>query len=163
IEAMLDLYQLPLLHYKPGEAPKGNGKANGQAAEFNFKQSGPVDVDARLAAMEYKGRGDSSIHSTQLSVTGALINRGEPVDYITDGVLAETGRVADQDTPKDENEAKEQGKLAPSKWDWDKERYDIRKMCFDLINKAMRINGEDLGHTLPERLYDQWNKILTAG
>src|SRR5262249_53006819 len=98
IEAMLDLYQSPLLHYRPGEAPKGNGKANGQAAEFDFGR-GPVDVEARLAAMEYKGAGYRSIHSTQLSVTGALLNRGEPVDEIVARVLAETGRVAERDTP----------------------------------------------------------------
>lgn len=163
IEEMLDLYQFPLLHYRPGKAPKTNGKANGHATEFDFEPSGPIDVEARLAAMEYKGAGYHSIHFTQLHVTGALLNRGEPVDEITARVLAETARVADRDTPANEAEAGEQGKLAPSKWDWDKERKDIRQMCFDLINKAMRVNGEDLGHTLPERLYDQWNKILCTG
>src|SRR5262245_52977271 len=96
---MLDIYgDAQLLHYKPKE------KANGQAAPLI--SSGPVDADARLAAMQHKGAGDSSIHLTQLHVTGSLTRAGCLIDDTVALVLARTKEVAPQ----------------PNNWDWEQER-----------------------------------------
>jgi putative DNA primase/helicase len=59
IEDTLDLYdeREPLLHYKP--SADGAARTAERAAPA---YSGPVDVEARLAAMRFEGPGESSIH-----------------------------------------------------------------------------------------------------
>ena len=42
----------------------------------------PVDVEQRLADMEYKGEGDASVHSTQLSVTASMLSSGAEIDDV---------------------------------------------------------------------------------
>ncbi|WP_456703025.1 hypothetical protein [Bradyrhizobium sp. USDA 4449] len=48
------------------------------AETHTFKPS--VDVKARLDAMGYMAGGEANIHQTQLSVTAALLNAGQPID-----------------------------------------------------------------------------------
>jgi hypothetical protein len=142
---MLDLYgERALLSYKP--YPE-KSTANQQAASSSL---GPVDVGARLAAMQWQGAGDSSIHLTQLHVTAALTSAGEPVTETVDKVLAAT-RIAAAGDPDH------------GRWNWGMERRELERMCFDLVTKKFREEGIDLSHTLPDELYSQWQARLKEG
>ena len=79
----------------------------------------PIDVEARLAAMEFGGGGDSSVHMTQLSVTAALTVAGWDEDEIVDIVLAATRAAA-----------------GSRKWNWVAEEKKVRKMCRDAARKV---------------------------
>src|SRR5262249_48570549 len=125
------------------KAPEVRGK------EFDFSQEndwGPVDVEARLAAMRYMGHGLASIHATQLAVTGSLTRAGKRIEETVARVLARTREVA----PANET------------WNWDKEERDIEDMCKDLVNKAVAA-GDDLSHTLPDELFTAWQRIKERG
>ena len=142
---MFDLYSdRPLLNYKPKQ------EGNAHDKDYQPASDGPVDVEGRLAAMCFEGPGDTSIHRTQLQVTAALISAGRPVAETVERVLAATREAVKSDP-------------ACTKWDWAEEEVAIARMCYDLINKAMRQNGEDLGHCLPDNLCDDWNKAIAAG
>src|SRR5262249_13907864 len=71
----------------------------------------PIDVETRLAAMTFGAKDNTCIHKTQLSVTAALVARGEPIDDIVDSVLQRTMEVGEKD------------------WDWKTEEDGIREMC----------------------------------
>src|SRR5262249_5136148 len=118
--------------------------------DFTEATPGSVDVEMRLATMKYKGKGWTSIHATQLSVTAALTADNRPIEETVERVLAETRRVAERDDPG-------------QKWNWDAERHDITQLCTDLVNKKFKEEGVDLSHTLPEPLYQKWQKDLEAG
>jgi hypothetical protein len=49
-------------------------------AEPQSDPGGPIETDARLAAMQFQGDGDRSIHLTQLQVTASLTGIGRPVE-----------------------------------------------------------------------------------
>jgi hypothetical protein len=86
---------------------------------------GPVvDVGGRLAAMRYRGSGDSSIHATKLAVSAAMLSRGTSVEEVISIVLAAT-RVA----------AGTEG----ARWNWQHEERDIRHMCETWARK--KLNG----------------------
>jgi len=143
---MLDLYcERPLLSYRP--KPEISNANPHQAAPSPL---GPVNVDARLAAMQWQGAGDSSIHLTQLHVTAALTSAGEPVTETVEKVLAATRAVAVGDPDH-------------GKWNWGMERRELERMCFDLVTKKFREEGIDLSHTLPDELYSQWQARLKEG
>jgi hypothetical protein len=84
-----------------------------------------IDVEQRLADMAYRGAGDSSIHSTQCSITAAMLNRNVPVNEVVNAVLAETKRAAGADG---------------ARWDWAREEKDIRAMCASWARK--KLNGQ---------------------
>src|SRR5262245_38999649 len=112
--------------------------------------AGPVETDARLAAMQFQGDGDRSIHLTQLHVTASLTGLGRPVEETVGRILAATQAAVANDPRCNE-------------WNWDLERFDLVRMCYDLVNKAMKDNGEDLSHCLPDDLYDGWQNVLAKG
>src|SRR5262249_2581522 len=89
--------------------------------------------------MEHKGAGDSSIHLTQLHVTGSLTRAGCLIEDTVERVLARTKEVAPQ----------------PNSWDWEQERVDVMRMCTDLVNK-----DHNLACTLPDSLLRAWNRLL---
>jgi hypothetical protein len=130
----------------PPEQPAGSA----QSRDAERGSAGPVDVEDRLAAMRFKGPGDSGVHLTQLSVTGSLTRAGWRVEDTTEYVLRAT-RAAVANDPR------------CADWDWDKERIAIAHMCFDLVNKTMRLDGEDLSHVLPDNLYRDWQAVLQRG
>ena len=72
-----------------------------------------IDVEARLAAMEHKGAGETAINVTQRDVSAKLISAGWTEDAVVDRLMKETERVA----PKNEN------------WNWAEEETQIRSMC----------------------------------
>jgi hypothetical protein len=141
---MFDLYGERTLRYRPGVE---NTDADQLIAPVSF---GPVDVEARLAAMKWQGAGDSSIHHTQLHVTAALTSAGEPIVETVERVFAATHIAALGDPDH-------------SRWNWGMERREIERMCFDLVTKKFREEGIDLSHTLPDELYSQWQARLKEG
>jgi hypothetical protein len=92
-----------------------------------FATKPPIDVEARLAAMQYQGAGDASIHSTQVSVSAALLNRGQPIDEVIEILLAST-RVA-------------AGPFG-ARWNWQREERAIRQMCESWLAKHPEIAVE---------------------
>jgi hypothetical protein len=95
------------------------------AADIPGASSAPVDVDARLDGMRYRGPGESSVHGTQIACTAALLNRGADVEEIVAKVLAATRRAAGE---------------AGARWDWSREERDIRAMCASWTRK--KSNGQ---------------------
>ena len=149
-DAMFDLYGgQPLLNPKRVEIGGDNGTAKSRDAG-DMQASSRVDADERLAAMRYQGGGESSIHLTQLQVTASLTSAGRPVEETVTQVLAATKEAVKRNP-------------ACTGWNWEAEETGIARMCYDLINKAMREDGEDLGHCLPGALYDDWGKAIAEG
>jgi DNA polymerase I-like protein with 3'-5' exonuclease and polymerase domains len=74
----------------------------------------PIDVPARLMAMQFQGRGGSSIHTTQLACTAAMLSRGAGIDEVVAPVLTATRRAAG---------------AVGERWNWKEEEREIRAMC----------------------------------
>jgi AAA domain len=100
--------------------------------------------------MRWQGAGGSAVHATQRDVTASLTGRGRPIEETVARVLAATKAMAIAD-PRCAN------------WNWAKEEEDIRRLCYGFVSKVMREDGEDLGHTLPDKLYDAWNQMIAQG
>jgi hypothetical protein len=84
---MVDLYDgRPLL------TRKQKAKANGRDRGSEDGTHEPVDVEARLSAMQFEGPGDTGIHNTQLAVTASMLRAGVTVDCVVDDVTAATRR-----------------------------------------------------------------------
>lgn len=88
------------------------------AATLGFKP--PTDVEARLAAMDYQGSGETSIHHTQLACSASLMNRGVPLDEVVETLLSATRAAA--------------GEMG-ARWNWSREETGIRRMCEDWSRK----------------------------
>jgi hypothetical protein len=75
---MIDLYDgRPLLTRKQkakanGRDPESEGGTYEPAESEDSSTHEPVDVGARLAAMQFEGPGDTSVHNTQLAVTASM-------------------------------------------------------------------------------------------
>jgi RepB DNA-primase from phage plasmid len=80
----------------------------------------PIDVEERLAAMEFHGSDETSIHNTQLSVTAALLRRGWGVEAVVERVFKATEAAAGRDGRS---------------WDWHREERDLRLMCASWLTK----------------------------
>jgi hypothetical protein len=104
------------------------------AARFGSKP--PIDVEARLAAMQYQGAGDASIHSTQVAVSAALLSRGQPIDEVVD-ILITASRAA-------------AGPFG-ARWDWQREERAIRQMCESWIAKHPEIVAEPANRETGQR------------
>ena len=139
VEALVDLYEQPLFEFKP--------KSNGHAPETGTASFGvPIDIEARLAAMQFQGGGDTCIHTTQLAVTASLLRNGVTVDGAVDEVLEATRRAV-ADDPR------------AAGWDWDAEKRAIEGMAFDFINNR----HPELCELLPDHLLQKWRERQAAG
>lgn len=96
------------------------------AQEQGFRP--PVDVEARLAAMEFEGSDGTSVHETSLSVTAALAAAGLSEDEIIATVLPRI-----QDLP------------GTSHWNWRTEERTLRNMVRDFEVKLDRKEKESKG------------------
>jgi hypothetical protein len=96
-----------------------NGHGAGAGA---FVHAGPVNVDARLAAMRFGGAGDSAIHPTQLAVTASMLRGGVSFDEVVRTVLEATEKVV-------------AGDPRVAKWKWSKEWNALGRMCTDFMLK----------------------------
>jgi hypothetical protein len=81
----------PLLQRRVSE--KKHNKAPSSAYGQEITGKGPVNVEQRLAEMQFEGAGDSAIHPTQLSVTASLLSRGWEIQDVVGKVLEATRRV----------------------------------------------------------------------
>ena len=98
------------------------GKARAEANAFRVfaeEYKPPIDVEQRLGAMRYKGKKYAAIHLTQLSVTAALLKRGNNIDDVVEQVLDATMKAVN----------------GRHDWDWEKEELNIRKMCEAWLGK----------------------------
>jgi AAA domain len=119
----------PILTRKAKEKETADAGTNGGAGQdpfldFAAAATGPIDVEARLAAMKYQGAGNSSIHITQLEVSASLLSRGVPIDEVVQTIFDATCAAAG---------------AAGNSWSWSKERQSIEKMCFDWLAKHPEI------------------------
>lgn len=73
----------------------------------------PIDVGARLAAMEYLGAGDAGIHQTQLHVSASMVRHGADDEAIVALVMAATHEAVG---------------LAGANWNWVREERNVREM-----------------------------------
>ena len=109
--------QQPVLTRKNAPAAAEDNPFLEAAKRLAFKA--PIDVQARLAAMEFKGDGDTAIHSTQVSVTAALTIAEWEEDAIVKLVLEATNAA-----------------VPGRNWNWIAEEKAIRKMCQDAAEKV---------------------------
>jgi Family of unknown function (DUF5906)/RepB DNA-primase from phage plasmid len=118
----LTAYSAPVLHRK---AKKPNGEAHGPwgDAAAQADRESAIDVESRLADMRFGGAGDTSIHTTQVSVTAALLERGMAAADVVSKVLQATRAAAGD---------------AGAKWDWRREERDIERMCSSWLKKRPR-------------------------
>jgi hypothetical protein len=120
-----------------------------------FGTKPPIDVEARLGAMRYQGADDSGIHSTQVSVSAALLNRGISINEVVEILLAATRAAA--------------GPFG-ERWNWQREERAIRGMCETWLAKylekkatedpaANKVQSPDTGSSAPADLFDPWQRF----
>jgi hypothetical protein len=108
--------QKPLILRKDASA-KPDDPFIAQAKVMGFAP--PIDQEARLRAMRWKGPGDQAVHQTQLQVTASLLEAGLGEDEVTERVLEAT-QAATEGRPD---------------WNWDREERTVRGMCASWLKK----------------------------
>jgi hypothetical protein len=145
-EAMFDLY---------GDQPKlTRNQESPKSASTDEERKEPIDIDARLAAMRYRGTGDSAINVTRTAVCSSMLARGIGVEEIVRIVMDATRRCVANDpecakwrwSPNDPGKEKSEEQL-------------IWRSCVDFIAK----HPERLGDRLPDKLQQQLKEILVDG
>ena len=119
-----------------------HGRFENSVAVEPGKYKPPVDVEARLAAMQHRGAGDSSIHLTQLSTTASLLRQGVSLLETTRMVLDATRAAAGND----------------ARWDWRKEELGLLRMGCDFIVKR-----PELVTLLPDQWRQRFEDALAQG
>jgi P4 family phage/plasmid primase-like protien len=112
----------PLLHRRPPQVLSGSQPApTNVTADNEFLKAAralgykpPVDVEARLAAMELGGPGETSIHNTQLSVSASMLSAGVDEDEVVAVLLEATAHAAG---------------AYGANWNWRKEEKALHQMC----------------------------------
>ncbi|WP_440642076.1 AAA family ATPase [Bradyrhizobium sp. PUT101] len=120
--------QSPIILRKSREPAKTAGQDNvylQYAREHAYKPL--IDVEQRLTNMMYMGGGENSIHTTQISVTASLLNRGVPIDDVVAIVMGATRAAAG-----------EYGKH----WNWKREERAVRKMSETWIKKHPEVEQQ---------------------
>jgi AAA domain len=137
--------QQPLLTQKDKPATNGHDTTT----EGEFKP--PVDIDARLAAMRFKGGGDTAINITRRDVAASMLARGIGVEEIV-RILLDATKKAVADDPR------------CAHWRWtpedpgheESEEQQIWDSCVNFIAKL----PEKLTDRLPDSMQAQLTKIL---
>jgi RecA-family ATPase len=139
IEALVDLL--------PDEGIFTNKLVNGRdpAPPADGEYKAPIDVDDRLANVQFEGPGESKVRWTELQVSASLLVKGLSVQETVDTLLDEL-RVALADDPR------------VASWDWDAERVQIEKMAYGWIAKH-----PELSDRLPDGLREDFERKHEAG
>src|SRR5262252_1928537 len=122
----LDLAPQPLLH-RHQAVTAGNGQSPDNPFLTIARQQGfkpPIDVEERLAAMQYQGPEDAGIHRTQLAVSASLLHQGMTVDEVVALLLEATHGAAGD---------------AGQKWNWRREERELHGMCVAWLAKHPEI------------------------
>jgi AAA domain len=144
IEAYLDLVSDREALFRPPK-PKGNGDG---APEYN----GPVDVDARLAAMKFEDQNGAGVNATCPSVIAALIWRACHPDDIFDRVFGAIKRMVERDGLN---------------WDMTKEAWQtnerIKSAYHNVFEKEYDPSTGVIPVWLPMEFHEAWATALAAG
>jgi hypothetical protein len=134
IEELVDLLaNRPLFEPRP----KTNGHGHAEGNPQFVSDSGPIDVDERLAAMRFKGAGNNAVHMTQLQCSAAMLRTGVALEEMARTVLEATHAAVGND----------------AEWDWRKEELKILRLGADFIRK-----NPELTNLLP----DEWQQPFAA-
>ena len=128
----------------PSPEPKTDGEK--RPADHN---NGPVDVEARLAAMKYRDK-DDGVNDTIPSVIASLVWRGEHPDNIFSRVMASLEHMAKRDDVK---------------WNWkDEERQTNARItsCYRWLSEK-HDQAMGLPIWLPMEFHQAWAAALAAG
>jgi P4 family phage/plasmid primase-like protien len=144
----LELVPQPLIRRRPAVA--GNGRDPNPWLEVARRQGykPPVDVEQRLAAMQFQGAGDAAIHPTQLAVSASLLTHGSTLDEVVELLLAATRAAAGAAAG-----------AAGERWNWQREERAIRDMCETWLEKHPDIGerGKLIEEPPPSELgADEW-------
>ena len=116
----------------------GFQRANGASFTFaNDEQAPPVEVESELGSMRFEG-GEHGIHATQLRCTASLLRGGVSVLEAVETVIKATRKAVE-------------GDARAAAWDWDAEKIELERMCFDLVKKNPELAG-----VLPDDLRDDF-------
>jgi hypothetical protein len=124
-------------------ASNGHDKITQSAPAGEYKP--PIDVEARLAAMKFRGAGERSIHQTQLSCTASLIRGGVALEA-TVRIVLEATRAAVADNKRAVN------------WDWRREQLTLLRMGADFI-----VKHPELTILLPDKWREPFQRLLAEG
>lgn len=113
----------PVTATKAGEPVETNPYLEA-AKRFAFKPS--IDVEQRLAQMNYEANGPAGINATQRDVSASMVSKGHDDDEIVELLLAETQRAA---WPYGE------------KWNWKREAQKVRRLITDWRAKLAKIEA----------------------
>jgi hypothetical protein len=117
--------------------PKTNGHGHDESNPQFVSDSGPIDVNERLAAMRLKGPGNSAVHITQLQCSAAMLRTGVALEEMARTVLEATRTAVGDD----------------AEWNWRKEELKILRLGADFIRK-----NPELTNLLP----DEWRQPFEA-
>jgi P4 family phage/plasmid primase-like protien len=111
-------------------AAEGNGRDANPWLELARRQGykPPVDVEQRLAAMQFQGVGDAAIHPTQLAVSASMLTHGSSIDDVVEMLLAATRAAAGD---------------AGRTWNWQREEHGLRKMCETWLAKHPEVRPSE--------------------
>jgi AAA domain/RepB DNA-primase N-terminal domain len=133
----------PVIQRKPADSGNGHDAGNPWlAVAERFAVKPPVDVEQRLSSMTFRGAGDAGIHATQVSVSAALLNRGEAIDDVISIVLDATRAAA--------------GEFG-SRWNWRREERAIRQMCESWLAKHPEVKAQADDKIKPPKSSLHWH------
>jgi hypothetical protein len=139
IRDLLDEYGDRVLFTKK-EKPKTNGHDAG-----NGEWTGPIDVDALLAAMRLHGKdGAPAINQTLLRCSASLLSSGLAVELVIEQLLDAVRRILTEDEAR--------------AWNQGEDRFRIEGMCFRFVEK-----NPHLAFTLPDALRSRFEEFHNAG
>jgi len=140
VEALIELLPAGGIFEK-----RRTGNGHDHHSPFEPGERVPVDIDERLAAMEFKGAGEAAVHTTQLAVSASMLRRGIGLGETVATVLDATRKAV-------------AGNPACADWDWRQEEGDIALMCCSHI-----VKNPELADRLPEKWEARFREIAAAG
>jgi hypothetical protein len=125
------------------KAEEADERSNG--ADSAGAHKGPIDVDARLAAMRWQGAGAAAINVTQTQCVGSLLAHGIGLEETVRTVLEATRACVSAD-PKAKN------------WDWLEEEKAIWQSGLNLIVK----DPDRLSSLVPDYMRETFDAAITS-